>query len=260
MSAASILDLLAQIVSACRGPRVPLLGVAGAQGSGKSFHAHAFVRANPRVAHFSLDDVYLPRSERRRLAETIPLFITRGPPGTHDLDLALRTIERLNRAGPDDATPLPRFDKARDERTPEPLWPRFVGRPDAILIDGWCLGATLFSKDRRPLNALEAEDSDGRWRAAIAEALERCQPFFASFDAIVYLLAPSFEIVRRWRGEQEAKMLGRPLDASENAALDRFVQHYERITRAMLNGEHCSKWILHLDDARQIISFEHETP
>lgn len=254
----ALIERLIQEIRAHHPERPGLIGVGGAQGSGKSFQARAFAREYPRIAHFSLDDVYLSQAERRKLAESVhPLFATRGAPGTHDIPLALRTIERLNRAREDEAVALPAFDKARDDRMPEPLWPRFVGRPDAILIEGWCLGATASLTDPAPLNALEAkEDADGLWRRAVAGALTAYQPFFASFDQIVYLQAPSFEIVRRWRGGQEEEMLGRPLDAAESAALDRFVQHYERITRVMLGGALRADWIVRLDENRAVISIK----
>ena len=49
-------------------------------------------------------------------ARVHPLFATRGPPGTHDLGLLHRLLDRLSGAGPGDRTPLPRFDKLADER------------------------------------------------------------------------------------------------------------------------------------------------
>jgi D-glycerate 3-kinase len=82
------------------------------------------------------------------------------------------------------------------------------------------------------------------------------QPFFAAFDAMVYLKAPSWEIVRRWRGQQEEETLGRALTPEEHEALDRFVMHYERITRSMLAGHHMARWIVHLDDARNVVRVE----
>ena len=112
--------------------RTPLVGVAGAQGSGKSYQCRLLAMANqPRFAHFSLDDVYYTRAEREAVArgisaverERFPAFsesarletvlATRGPPGTHDLALAHGLIARLRHGLP---TKLPRFDKAQDDR------------------------------------------------------------------------------------------------------------------------------------------------
>ncbi len=232
--------------------RPALIGVAGAQGSGKTHVCQLLEAANrPRFAHFSLDDVYWSKAERADLADLIhPLFVTRGPPGTHDLDLATKTINALKRATSQTTTPLPRFDKARDEPASREAWPLFEGASEAILFDGWCVGA-LAPESGRPLNAVEAIDSDGRWREAQNVFLrEDYAPFFAMFDAIVYLRPPSWEIVRRWRGQQEEQLRGRALTAEENAALDRFVMHYERITRSMMAGAHVASSVVQLNDDR----------
>jgi len=83
MSTHPIPVLLYEIIQDLRArnpDRIPLIGVAGAQGSGKSYQCRILSMANqPRFAHFSLDDVYRSRAEREELAtETHPLFITRG--------------------------------------------------------------------------------------------------------------------------------------------------------------------------------------
>ncbi len=257
-----IADLLRQLVGEARAAhpdRPALIGVGGAQGSGKTHQCRAFAARAPRVAHFSLDDVYFTRAERAAMSKRFhPLFATRGPPGTHSLGLAVTTIAALRAAEAGTGTKLPRFDKALDDRAPEALWPIYVGRPDAIIVDGWCMGALPDDGPVAPLNALEAEaDADGRWRAQVrVDIADRYQLFFDGFDAIVYLQAPSFEIVRRWRGEQEEQMLGRAMTPEENAALDRFIMHYERVTRAMLAGNHRAGWIVHLDEARAAVRVE----
>jgi D-glycerate 3-kinase len=238
--------------------RPALVGVSGAQGSGKTHWCSLLEATNrPRFAHFSLDDVYLTKEERQARAklQERAIFGVRGAPGTHDLTLAGGMIARLGKAL---ATPLPRFDKRADDRAPEETWPVFQGPAEAILIDGWCLGAHAPEADDAPLNPIEEiEDGDGYWREAVRTALAgRYAAFFAAFDAIVYLKAPSWEIVRRWRGEQEEKALGRPLTPAENAALDRFVMHYERVTRSMLAGAHDARWIVHLDEARNLVRVE----
>lgn len=262
-----------------RRPEQPaLVGVGGAQGSGKTHWCTVLEGGNRgRFAHFSLDDVYLTKAERVWRADNVSAFtttrdedgnfevshvarpeveqllLTRGPPGTHDIGLAKDLITSLAQAR---ATALPRFDKAADDRAPEATWPVFEGPAEAILIDGWCMGAEP-GPDAPPMNDVERSDTDGIWRRETALQLRKVYaPFFKSFDAIVYLQAPSWEIVRTWRGEQEENLLRRPLTTEENAALDRFVQHYERITRSMLAGHHCAKWIVHLDEKRNVTRIE----
>ena len=234
--------------------RPVLIGVAGAQGSGKTTACQLLEAANrPRYANFSIDDVYLDTQQRVELAaRTHPLFVTRGPPGTHDIALARETIATLMRAGPESETPIPRFDKIADKMKPRGEWPVFKGRPEAILIDAWCLGA-LPVPPSPPLNAVEEEDANGRWREIQNEYLRTSYAdWFAAFDAIVYLQAPSWDIVRRWRGQQEVTLRGRPLTPDEEAWIDRFVQHYERITRSMMEGNTTVTTVLRLDERRRL--------
>lgn len=259
MSVTALPDQLYALIQRARAKhpdRPVLIGVAGSQGSGKTTACRLLEAANrPRFAHFSLDDVYLPRAARQHLAREVhPLFATRGPPGTHDLALAEATIDALTNAGADTRTPLPVFNKAADDRAPESEWAVFIGRPEAILFDGWCVGARP-TADGPAINALEADDdADGRWRGTINARLgDDYATFFAAFDAIAYLRPPSFEVVHGWRRQQEEELLGRTLNAEEDAKLARFIQHYERITRAMIDGRHSAELVIQLDAQRRVV-------
>ncbi|WP_427790322.1 kinase [Brevundimonas diminuta] len=259
---ARLLDAVGSLVAAHARPgHTPLIGIAGAQGSGKTTLARA-AAAQLGAAHLSLDDVYLTRAERQALARDIhPLFAVRGPPGTHDLALLEQTIAALGAAGTDSRTPLPTFDKLADDRAAEADWPVFTARPSVVLIDGWCLGATAQAKAEliAPINDLEAErDPDGLWRGAVNAALNG--PYaevFARFDAILFLKAPSFDAVLDWRCEQEAGLMGLTLDnlpAPRRAELAVFIQHFERITRHMLSGGVRADLTITLDRQRRPVS------
>lgn len=238
---------------------VPLIAISGSQGSGKTTLARA-VATRTCAAHLSLDDVYLTRAERDDLARTVhPLFATRGPPGTHDLALLDRVIEALSRAGPGDRTPLPAFDKLADDRLPPEVWPVFAGRPTAILLDGWCLGARPQAERALavPVNGLERrQDADGRWRRAVNDQL--AGPYcalFARFDALVFLKAPAFEVVLDWRCEQEAGLRGlvpADLPAAGRARLAGFIAFFERITRSMIEGGVAADVAASLDRERRV--------
>ncbi|WEK57725.1 MAG: kinase [Candidatus Brevundimonas phytovorans] len=239
-----LLDAVGALITAHAGPgHVPLVGIAGAQGSGKTTLARA-AAARFGAAHLSLDDVYLTKAEREAKGRALhPLFAVRGPPGTHDLRLLERRVEALRAAGPDSRTPLPAFDKLSDDRRPETQWPVFAGRPTAVLVDGWCLGATAQAEAdlAAPINGLEHErDGQGVWRRAVnTELAGPYAEVFARFDAVLFLRAPSFDVVLDWRCEQEVGLLGlAPVDLppARRAELALFIQHFERITRSMLAG------------------------
>ncbi|MDI6623654.1 MAG: FAD-binding domain-containing protein, partial [Brevundimonas sp.] len=140
-----LVDLVGGLIA--HGPRdgsgrPPLIAVVGAQGSGKTTLARE-AAARFGAAQISIDDVYLTRAEREALAREVhPLFVTRGPPGTHDLALLQGLIDALSTAGPDDQTLIPDFDKRGDDRRPRERWRAFRGRPSAVLFDAWCQGRT----------------------------------------------------------------------------------------------------------------------
>lgn len=239
----------------------PILGIAGSQGSGKSTLAQD-VAERFGGATLSLDDVYLTKAERTDLARRVhPLFATRGPPGTHDLGLLQRLLDRLSSAGPGDRTPLPRFDKLTDDRAPEADWTVVKGRPSVIVLEGWCLGATAQAATAlvAPINGLEAgQDADGLWRGAINEALARdYAPLRARLDALIFLKAPSFDVVLDWRSEQEAGLMKRDAVPPERrAALAVFIQHYERLTRHMIDGGGVADLVVALDRDRRVVGLE----
>lgn len=224
-----------------------VIGLCGAQGSGKSTAsavlAETLNRQNLPTAAMSIDDFYLPHGERQQLARRVhPLLATRGVPGTHDVELAQAVIESLADAG---ATQVPVFDKATDDRRPRALWRGVEGPLRAVILEGWCVGAKPEPAARlaTPVNALERdEDGEGRWRGYVNEALEgRYAALFARLSPMVLLAAPSFEVVLAWRTEQEHKLRQRLAreggDGSRvmsDAQVARFISHYERITRHIL--------------------------
>jgi D-glycerate 3-kinase len=224
-----------------------LVGLCGAQGSGKSTAAavlaELLAREDLPTIALSIDDFYLPRSARAELASRVhPLFATRGVPGTHDVELAQATIDSLAGAEP---TLLPAFDKATDDRKPRRDWRQVTGPMRVVILEGWCVGALPepAAALAAPVNALERdEDPQGIWRGYVNEALAtRYRPLFDRLSPLVLLAAPSFEVVQDWRGEQEHKLRERLAreggDASrvmDDAAIARFISHYERVTRHIL--------------------------
>jgi len=224
--------------------RSVVIGLCGPQGSGKSTMAERLVpllaEHKLSMAILSIDDLYLTRAERERLAAQVhPLLATRGPPGTHDVGLGMAVLDRLL-AG--ESLALPRFDKAMDDRAPESEWPRFAGPADIILFEGWCVGARAEPDAALlvPVNELEErEDQHGIWRRHVNAALADYQPLFSRIDFLMQLRPPGFETVLGWREEQEAKLracsdpsTARGITSAREVV--RFIQHYERLTRHII--------------------------
>lgn len=222
-----------------------LLGINGAQGTGKSTLADYLALAiggsgKPAVAVLSIDDFYLTRAERRRLAETVhPLLAVRGVPGTHDIPMLRQYLSHLRGLGPGEQARLPRFDKARDDRADAASWPVITGPVGLIVLEGWCVGSTAEPEAglETPVNALEAtRDPDRRWRRYVNERLATDYAgVFAALDALVFLQAPGFEAILCWRIEQERKLAasedGPAAGLMNDEQVREFVQYFERITR-----------------------------
>lgn len=226
-----------------------IVGISGAQGTGKSTMADFLAvelefAADWSVAVLSMDDFYLSRVERLELGRKIhPLLTTRGPPGTHDCEMMDRYLRRLRRLGHNESIALPRFDKARDDRAPAADWPRAVGALDAIILEGWCLGvppqddADLLT----PINELEARhDSDARWRTYVNGRLRNdYATVFSQLDRLVFLQAPDMDSVFSWRSEQEQKLAARS-SVHEPGVMNKpqlrdFIQHFERLSRVAMD-------------------------
>ena len=245
------------------GVEVPVLAVSGLQGSGKSTLAAQVVALAEarglRAAMLSIDDVYLTRAQRQRLAREVhPLLLTRGPPGTHDLPLAHATFDAIAARHP---VALPRFDKLADERVAQSLWPRVDGALDLLVFEGWFLGTPAQAEAdlTPPINALERDaDPDGRWRHWCNQALAADYPaLWQRCDRLWFLQPPDFAVIPRWRWQQEQHMQAAQPDRSSmsRAQLERFVQYYERVSRQALRTlPALADRVIALDEQRRIVA------
>jgi D-glycerate 3-kinase len=248
-----------------QGSRCLTVGVAGAQGTGKStLAAHVCeqleARHGLRAVVVSLDDYYLTKASRQELARTVhPLLATRGVPGTHDVGALYAALRRLSDAAAGEAVELLQFSKADDDRVPET---RSVEGPfDVILFEGWCVGASPQpdAELANPINALEqAEDADGRWRKFANDQLAHSYAsLWTELGFFVFLAAPDFATVYQFRDEAEQKLRAarglRAPGVMTAEQLQRFVQHYERITRHMLRTTPAvADLVLQLDAKRRV--------
>lgn len=191
-----------------------ILGVNGAQGSGKSTFCALLspILRNLyglRCAVLSIDDVYHTREFRLDLARRIhPLCAIRGVPGTHDIHLANEVFDALLRADADNTVRLPRFDKAKDDRRPVDAWDTCSGPVDVLLFEGWCVGCPPLPTWNAPYNDREQrDDPKGVW----AQWSQQClatdyQELFSRLDALLMIKVPSMETVRTSRWLQEEKL------------------------------------------------------
>ncbi len=252
--------------------RKPLLvSFNGAQGSGKStFTAFLLLllryQFNLKAVDISIDDFYLTQNQRLQLANDIhPLLVTRGVPGTHDVALAKQTLQCLLGETAESNCELPAFDKSTDDRKSQSDWLRVSLPVDVILFEGWCNHAPVQSAQAllEPANDLEkTEDASSVWRQYVNNQLAIYHhELFQFADLLVFLQVPSFEKVYEWRGLQEKKLeasstrQGAVMNANQ---LNRFIQHYERITRHNLKVlPHTADIVIKIDEQHGIDSIRY---
>ena len=212
-------------------PRV--VGISGSQGSGKSTLARIVVehlqQCGLGAVAVSLDDFYLTQAQRIELAQTVhPLLRTRGVPGTHDTRWLARVLNAIESADPAEGATLelPIFDKGLDDRSGQQQL-----RCQILVLEGWCVGVQAQSDVLQPINALETrEDAHGLWRSWVNDQIrQNYEALWNSVDYWVQLRPPGFEQVVQWRSEQEQHI--EPHKRMNAEALQRFIDHYERLTR-----------------------------
>lgn len=196
--------------------RVPsrpvFIGIQAPQGAGKTTLVQHLLELLPdfglRGVGLSIDDFYLTRAEQLAVADAHPgnpYLEHRGYPGTHDVELGVRTLDAL-RELTTGIVRVPRYDKSahggRGDRAPESTWTEVQRAPDLVFLDGWMLGFEPVPETRLPDPLLIPAN---RALAAYASWLER-------LDAFVVLRAKDPSYVIRWRiqAEENAKAQGRP--------------------------------------------------
>ena len=236
---APIVEVLGSRISPSSDEPAALVGLNGCPGSGKSTFARfaAHMLDTHRIVVLSLDDFYLPASDRIGLSNDVhSLLRRRGMPGTHDVELLIETISVLREAKEDSEVRVPVFDKSMDDRLDESKWSVFEGRPDIILLEGWCVGLDSQSEDElvEPISDWESKnDPDGVWRRYVNQQLkDRYSQIFDDLDMLILLKAPTVETIFKWRREQEEK-LRQVGDAMDDAKLREFMMQFSRLTRHM---------------------------
>jgi len=223
-----------------------LLGLSASQGSGKTTIAailriilKIFFKRN--VCVVSIDDFYKKLSDRKKMAkQNHPLFKTRGVPGTHDTHL-IHCFFKSVKGRKFKKIKIPRFDKATDDRMKKNKWYYIKKKPEIVIFEGWCVGAKPENNSslRKPINHLEKyEDQDLVWRKFVNEKLKKeYKKIFSMIDHYIFMKAPSFKIVFKWRLLQENKLkkkYNKRKKIMSYNEIKKFIMFYQRITLQMI--------------------------
>jgi D-glycerate 3-kinase len=244
-----------------------IIGLAGGQGSGKttissilSLILKKYFKLN--IFIISIDDFYKTRKDRKALSrKKHPLLMTRGVPGTHDIDLMLKFFKKVNSKHFKNLI-IPKFNKAIDDRCKKSLWYKLKSKPDLIIFEGWCVGAEAQTNKqlKKPINSLEkVYDQGARWRAHVNNQLKtKYKTLFKQLDGLLYLKPKNFNLLRQWRLKQERKLWiqnknKKNLKIMSSGDVINFMQTYQRITQQMFkDAVKSSSIIMNLNSNHQI--------
>ncbi len=225
--------------------KTKIIGLSGGQGTGKSTITGILKLILKKeyglnLCVFSIDDFYKTKEERVKMSKNKhPLFLTRGVPGTHDINLLNKTIKKL-KLKKFKTVSIPKFDKSLDDRLKKNRWEKIKTKPNIIIFEGWCIGARSQKNStlKNSLNRIERiHDPDRRWRKMINGYLKnQYKKLFSKIDKLVYLKAPNFNHIFKWRLLQEEKL---KLTSKSNRTMSKiqvkeFIMFYERITKNMM--------------------------
>ena len=224
-----------------------IIGLAGGQGTGKTTISSLirlilsnYFRLN--VFKVSIDDFYRTRKERLKLSKLKhPLLLTRGVPGTHDIDMMIKLFHNVKK-DKFNSMLIPKFDKSIDDRCNKKLWFKIKKKPDVLILEGWCVGAKPENKNtlNKPINNLEKNlDSKKKWRMYVNNQLKnKYSKLFDQMHSLLYLKAKNFNVLKNWRIKQEKKLKLKNKRKKNNKIMNNsevinFMMTYQRITQNM---------------------------
>ena len=185
-----------------------LIGMSGAQGSGKSTLmaevCQQMIGSGCRAVTVSIDDFYLTNAEQIVLARRYPgnrFLQHRGYPGTHDLALGVRVLTALRTLRAGSSVRLPGYDRSAfdgtGDRLPESDWREVAGPLDLVVLEGWMLGFTPVESARLADPTLQA----------VNELLLSYAAWHALLDGFIWLEPEDHMFVREWRVEAEERAI-----------------------------------------------------
>ncbi len=227
--------------------KTKIIGLSGGQGAGKSTITSILKLIFKKkygldLCVFSIDDFYKTKFERMRMSKKVhPLFATRGVPGTHDIKLLNKVIQKLKKKKFNSVL-IPKFDKSNDDRFKKTKWQKIKKKPHIIILEGWCVGSIQQKKSEllRPINTIEKKlDKRLIWRNKVNNLLKnQYKKLFNKIDKLVYLKAPDFNHIFKWRllQEQKLKLTSKSKKTMSKTQIKEFIMFYERITKHMMKN------------------------
>jgi D-glycerate 3-kinase len=229
----TIHKLLAEKIASLRQKlRRPIIqGILGGQGTGKSTICNTLSLLlqdmGYRTFTLSIDDLYKTYTERQQLREEDPRLIWRGPPGTHDIDLALIVLEQVRQH--QSPVSLPRFDKSLHGGAGDRTNPEIVENVDILLFEGWFVGVrpiepSVFDIAAPPI----ITDADRIFARDMNNKLGDYLPLWERLDSLFLLHPIDYRLSLEWRKQAERQMIASGKSGMSDKEIEEFVYYFWR--------------------------------
>ena len=250
------------------------VGLAGGQGTGKTTISSIIKIIlikyfKLKVFKISVDDFYKTRKDRNLLSKKVhPMLLTRGVPGTHDINLMLNFFKKM-KSKKFKSLKVPSFNKAVDDRSIKKNWQSIKEKPDVIIFEGWCVGAKPVSASslKKSINTMEkVKDPKFVWRKYVNQQLKsKYKNLYSQLNCLIYLKAKNFRLLQKWRLKQEHKLRLKNKKRDKNKIMNKedvlnFMQTYQRITENMFKTvPKFASIVMYLNSNHQIKSAVYKT-
>ena len=208
-------------------------GILGGQGTGKTTLTRILQillgAMGYRTVGLSIDDLYKTYEERCRLRQSDPRLKWRGPPGTHDVDLGIQTLDLIRTATLETEIYLPKFDKSLHGGEGDRTEPERVQGIDIVLFEGWFLGTrpvpeSAFGQAPSPIDT----EDDKAFARSINQRLQDYLPLWDRLDSLLVLYPDDYRISKEWRLQAEHQMKAQGKTGMSDQTIHEFVEYFWR--------------------------------
>ncbi|HLO52094.1 MAG TPA: glycerate kinase [Kamptonema sp.] len=229
-------------------------GILGGQGTGKTTLAAVLKLILGKLGYstigLSLDDIYKTYAERQQLKEEDPRLIWRGPPGTHDIELGIKVLDRLRECnnlglqagvnGTSDSHQvnkresenpnsilIPRFDKSAWRGAGDRTNPEIVFDVDIVLFEGWFVGVKpIENKAFDIVLPPILTEEDRQFGRDMNKKLRDYLPLWERLDRLIVLYPMDYRLSQVWRCQAEREMIAAGKSGMSNEEINQFVEYF----------------------------------
>ncbi|MDF5724938.1 MAG: glycerate kinase [Rhizonema sp. PD37] len=206
-------------------------GILGGQGTGKTTMCKVLSKILQQMGYstlsLSLDDLYKTYSDRLILKQLDSRLIWRGPPGTHDIELGVNTLDQIRQYKSQVA--VPRFDKSAYAGAGDRTTPLIVENIDIVLFEGWFVGV-------RPIDPAKFDnapppivtDEDKTFARDLNSKLNEYLTLWERLDNLIVLFPTDYRLSLEWRKQAERQMIAAGNLGMTDAQVEQFVNYFWR--------------------------------